>query len=159
MLLPLFSPHIKIKFDSLPDWGNWNLFKTNGSNSLSFVGGTIDTTNKYIKARTNPFGQFILACDTIPPEIDIRTPVQAKKYTRNPDISFSVSDEHSGIGSEENISLIIDGDFVLPEWDPEDKLVTAKIDKNLQSGNHTLTISVKDQSGNITSSAIYFTIQ
>jgi hypothetical protein len=158
--IPVFSSsHIKIKFDSLPDWGNWNLFKTNGSNSLSFVGGTIDTTNKYIKARTNPFGQFVLACDTIPPEIDIRTPVQAKKYSQNPAISFSVSDEHSGIGSEENISLIIDGEFVLPEWDPEDKLVTAIIDKKLLPGNHTLTISVKDQSDNVTSSAIYFTIQ
>jgi hypothetical protein len=158
--IPVFSStNIKIKFDSIPAWGNWKLFKTDGINSLSFVGGTIDTTNKFIKARTNPFGGFVIACDTIPPVIEVRTPVQAKTYTQNPIISFSVSDEHSGIGSEENISLIIDGEFVLPEWDPEDKLVTAKIDKNLLPGNHTLTISVKDQSDNITSSAIYFTIQ
>jgi hypothetical protein len=158
--IPVFqSANVQIKFDSLPGWGNWNLFRTDGINSLSFVGGNIDSAKRVIRARTNPFGGFVLACDTIPPVLEVRSPVQGKTYKNNPPINFSVSDEFSGIGSDENISVIIDGEFVLPEWDPEDKLVEAKIDKNLPSGNHTLTISVKDQSDNMTTTAIYFTIR
>ncbi len=157
--IPVFrSAGVQVNYDSLPAWGNWRLFKTNGLNSLSFVGGSIDTINKCINARTNPFGQFIIACDTIPPTLEIQSPVQSKSYSRTPEIRFNLSDEHSGIGTEENISVIIDGEFVLPEWDPEDKLVTAKIDKKLTKGNHILTISIKDQSENITRAAIYFTI-
>ena len=158
--IPVFkSARIKILIDSLPNWGNWNLFKTNGTNSLSFIGGKIDTISRFITATTNPFGHFVVACDTTPPLLEIKSPVQAKLYSKKPMIKFSISDEHSGIGTAENISVVIDGEFVLPEWDPEDKLVTAKIDKALTPGNHTLTISVKDQSNNITRSAIYFIIR
>ena len=157
--IPVFqNADIEIVADSLPVWGKWALFKTNGTDKLSYIGGRIDPVRLSISANTDPFGNFVIACDTIPPELLVESPVAGQVYRRNPRIKFLASDRHSGIGSEENISLQIDGRFVLPEWDPEDDLVEATIDTALNQGNHTLTISVKDQSGNIMRQAIYFTI-
>ena len=158
--IPVFqSAAVSIKVDSLPSEGNWSVFKTNGLNSVSFAGGVLDTSRMTYTLRTNPFGQFIVACDTIPPQVEVRNPVDGKIYSGNPRVEFTVTDMFSGIGSEENISLLVDGEFVLPEWDPEDELVIARIDKSLARGNHTLSITVRDQSGNTTRKAIIFTIK
>ena len=47
----------------------------------------------------------------------------------------------------------------MPEWDPEDKLVEAKIHLPLTRGTHTLTISVSDRSNNTAREALIFTIR
>lgn len=158
--IPVFQgASVSIKVDSLPSSGNWAVFRTNGLNSISFAGGILDTSRMIFTLRTNPLGKFIVACDTIAPEIQVRAPVDGKSYSGNPPIEFTVTDQYSGIGSEENISLLVDGEFVLPEWDPEDDLVIARIDKQLSKGNHTLSITIRDQSGNFTRRAIIFAIK
>jgi len=158
--IPVFqSTEIQIKADSIPDWGNWAIFKTDGHNSLSYVGGLLDTSTNILSTTANPFGNFIVSCDTIPPVVELKQPKEGVSYKNNPKIKFFVTDEFSGIGSEKNISILIDGKFVLPEWDPEDDLVDAQIDSRLTPGNHTLTISVQDQSSNITRQAVYFIIK
>ena len=53
----------------------------------------------------------------------------------------------------------MDGEYVLPEWDPEDDLVIGYLAKNLTSGNHVFSASIRDRSGNVTRQAVYFKIQ
>ena len=158
--IPVFqSATIQIKTDSLPEEGHWAIFKTNGLNSVSFVGGQLDTGRSIFTTKTDPFGKFVIACDTIPPVLDIQSPADGKEYQTNPAIRFFVTDKFSGVGSGENVSLLIDGEFVLPEWDPEDDLIFARIDQPLAKGNHVLSISVKDLSDNMVRKAIYFIIK
>ena len=158
--IPVFqSASVSVKADSLPSGRNWAVFKTNGLNSISYAGGVLDSSRMTFTLKTNPFGNFIIASDTTAPMLEVRNPVNGKSYSGNPRIEFKVSDQYSGIGSEENISLLIDGEFVLPEWDPEDDLVMARIDKPLTRGNHTLSITVRDLSNNYTRRAIIFSVK
>ena len=158
--IPLFrSFSIKISADSLPSWGNWHVYKTDGIHSLSFMSGTIDTSVISLETTSRTFGKFVVAADTIAPRIDIRSPVSGRQYRMNPEIKFDIDDEFSGIGHEENISVLIDGNFVLPEWDHEEKFVKAIIDEPLDKGTHTLSVSVFDQAGNISRRAVIFEIK
>ena len=149
---------IQIKVDSLPFLGSWSIFRTDGSNSLSYLTTSYDSSTSIFRAQTNSLGKFVVACDTTPPYLEIISPQGGGNYSGNPQINLKLYDEHSDIGEEDNISLLLNGMFVLPEWDPEDNLVTAQFDQKLETGNHTLTVTVKDRCGNITRKAIYFTI-
>jgi len=100
----------------------------------------------------------IIACDTIPPALDVLSPASGAVYKNWPKIRFYLHDRHSKIGSEENISILLNGEFILPEWDPEDNIVEAAIHQPLTKGTHTLTISVSDQSNNITRKALLFSV-
>jgi hypothetical protein len=70
-----------------------------------------------------------------------------------------LKDSFSGIEGENNFSLLMDGDYVLPEWDPEEDLIVGFLENKLSAGNHTFSITVSDRSGNITRKAVYFKIQ
>ena len=70
-----------------------------------------------------------------------------------------LKDTLSGIGGEDQFSLSIDGQYVLPEWDPEEDFIIGILENKLSSGNHIFTVSVRDRSGNKTRQAVYFKIQ
>ena len=57
---------------------------------------------------------------------------------------------------EKDISLVLDGNYVLPEWDPEEDILTGILSNSLSMGNHVLTVSISDRSGNTTRKAVYF---
>ena len=72
---PVFgSLTIKLRADSLPEWGNWSVFQTNGHNKLTFLKSKIDTNKLEITTRTSSLGKFVVASDTIAPEIEIKSP-------------------------------------------------------------------------------------
>jgi hypothetical protein len=153
------SIEVKIRADSLPSWAKWNLYKIDGHQSLSFMPGRTDTVNNLVESRGRSLGKIVIAADTVAPLLNISSPLPGKSYKSNPLIKFDLDDELSGIGSEEDISVLIDGYFVLPEWDHEEKRVVAKIDSALSEGSHTLTISVSDQAGNTIRDAVNFLIE
>jgi hypothetical protein len=158
--IPLFNNiSINIKADSLPPWGNWAIFKMDADNSLSYLNTSYDPNKRILQAESSELGKFVLACDTIPPKMEIISPLPGEIYSKNPAIKINIYDEHAGIGDEENISVLLDGIFVLPEWDPEDEFVEARVDYELKSGNHTLTVSLTDRCGNSSRKAIYFTVR
>jgi len=154
----LNSASILIKTDTLSENKNWGVFKLNGGENLSFVSSNYDSLKNEFKFRTKSFGKYMLAKDTLSPELEVISPSENKSYNQNPKIRFKLIDEHSGIGHEENISISIDSLFVLPEWDPEEKTISAKIDGVLSSGEHELIITAKDQLNNSVSQNINFRI-
>jgi hypothetical protein len=157
---PIFnSVSIRIQADSLPAWGHWSIFKTNGEDKISYLSSKIDSGALHFTTRTSSLGKFVIAADTIPPEVSIIKPINGQTYKRSPEIQIEIKDLLSGIGDEEDISLIMDGNYVLPEWDPEEDLLTGILANDLSVGNHVLTVSIGDRSGNTTRKAVYFKIE
>lgn len=157
---PIFeSMSVSIQADSLPKWGRWSVFKLNGNNKLSYLSTKIDSNSFFLTAKTASFGKFIVASDTIAPEVKIESPKSGIIYKSNPKIKLFLKDSISGFGDENQISLSIDGEYVLPEWDPEEDLVVGLLEKKLPSGNHIFSASIRDRSGNISRQAVYFKIQ
>ncbi len=144
--------------DSLPDQGTWALFRVSDSGSLSFAAHLTKHSANRIQTRIGGPGKYTVACDTIPPVLDIVSPVNGAAYKNWPKIRFYLHDRHSKIGGEENISILLNGEFILPEWDPEDNIVEAVMHLPPVKGTHILTISVSDRSNNITRKALMFSI-
>jgi hypothetical protein len=157
---PIFKPlSISIQADSLPGWGRWSIFKINGSDRFQYLQSQIDSNRMLLSTKTSSFGKFIVAADTIPPEVHIKSPRSGKIYKSNPQINLIIKDSLSGIKDENQISLSMDGEYVLPEWDPEEDLIVGILENDLSVGNHIFSASIRDRSGNITRQAVYFKIQ
>ncbi len=139
--------------------GNWAVYTTNGRDHLSFVSAKFDSATGYFNFKIYKPGNYIIASDTLAPQISVDSPRPGKTYHRNPKIRFTVSDSLSGIGSDSNLQVSLNSNFVLAEWDPEDDLVTAKIDSPLAAGDYELLISVRDIAGNRTERTILFSIR
>jgi hypothetical protein len=156
---PIFeSISVSIKADSLPGWGRWSLYKLNGKDKFSYLPTQIDSNTFSLTAKTASLGKFIVAADTVPPELIIESPKSGKIYKSNPKIKIFLNDGISGIEDEEQISLSMDGEYVLPEWDPEEDMVIGILASDLSKGNHIFSASIRDRSGNITRQAVYFKI-
>ena len=85
--------------------------------------------------------------DTIPPEIKPRNFQSGRDLTTAKEIRFTISDDFSGIASYRGE---IDGEWVLFEWDPKNRLLVhdltyRPLDKSVP---HTLNLIVKDGIGN-----------
>jgi hypothetical protein len=135
------------------------VYKLNGEDKISFVSSNYDSLQNGFSFRVSSLGKFILVQDTIPPFLEITSPVKNKTYTKNPVIRFETYDDHSGISSEENISITVDSLFVLPEWDPEEDTVFARIDEKLDAGEHKLIIKISDVCGNFSEKKIVLFIK
>jgi len=157
---PIFNAlSIKIQADSIPTWGHWSVFKTNGKDKISYLSSTIDSGTLHFTTKTSSLGKFVIAADTIPPEVSIIKPITGRTYKKSPEIQIITKDLISGIGDEGDISLVLDGNYVLPEWDPEDDLLIGILENDLSVGNHVLTVSISDCLGNTTRKAVYFKIE
>jgi len=157
---PIFkSLSIQIKADSLPHWGNWAVYKTNGIDRLSYMPSKIDSNGMKFHIKTSSLGKFVIASDTVSPEIIVNSPRNGFVYKKTPKIRLDIRDTISGVGNEDNINLLMDGNYVLQEWDPEEDLLTGIVERDLAKGNHVFTVSVRDRAGNIAREAVYFKIE
>jgi len=158
----ILKKRIKIRFKADPlfmDGKHTGIYQLNADNHLRYNGGSYDSLTHYITLRSKTFGRFIVAADTVPPLVKMLSPKPDKSYRRFPAIRFSAIDSVSGIGDPENITVYLDDQFIISEWDPERKLVTARPDFSVKKGLHTLRINVRDQSGNQTRRVVDFRIQ
>ena len=70
-----------------------------------------------------------------------------------------VDDELSGIDSrEESLSMVLDGARLLIAYQPIKKEMSYRLATPLEEGRHELIISIADQSGNVTTKTIRFTV-
>jgi len=157
---PVFrSLMVSITADSLPAWGRWSLYRINGRDRLSFLSSRVDTLHGILSARTTALGKFVIASDTTQPWIHIITPQPNAVYAKTPAIRIEIKDQVSGIGDEENISLMMDGDFVLPEWDPEEDNLSGLLREDAGPGVHNFEVRVRDRAGNSASQSVTFEIR
>jgi hypothetical protein len=154
-----FLLQLSVANTGLPRWGKWSIYQVESSGKISYLPASFDSVNLTLSTRASSFGNFLIASDTLPPLLEIMSPQNGQDYAVNPKIKLRLDDLHSGIGSERNISLSMDGNYVIPEWDPEKNVIVTGYDAPLAAGAHTFTASIKDRCGNINRQAIRFTIK
>jgi hypothetical protein len=102
----------------------------------------------YLTAELLSFGKFCIAIDTIAPVIKPNLLIKGANLTGRKEISFSITDDFSGIKSYEPV---IDGKWALFEYDLKNDLITYRFDeKRITRGSkHNLLLKVSDNRDNI----------
>jgi hypothetical protein len=113
------------------------------------IGQDLDTANKNLSGKVRCFSAYALLEDTQPPVIKQVSPHNGKRLRqRMPRVRAVVTDDLSGIGSDLDVQVTIDGEWMIPEYDPETAVLTTRPNSPLFFGKHELVISVKDRAGN-----------
>jgi hypothetical protein len=114
-------------------------------------------TNRFSRSIAS-FGTYVLAADTSAPQVAIILPRSAVLYHKTPLIEFTAKDDFSGIGTDRNIEVFVDGKFVVPEWDPERDVVRVRPYRKALPGKHRIRVVVRDRAGNVTERMLTFRI-
>ena len=104
-------------------------------------------------------GPFTAVIDDRPPTISDLSPHEGWNYRNSrPTIRFLLDDEISGIRDDRNISISIDGEWLIPEYEPETKICRSRPLEDLSEGFHKLDIVVTDRAGNMTEQSVTFNV-
>ncbi len=125
------------------------IYELIGENFWKFIDNQLDTLNQTIEGKVRYLSTYALLEDTLAPKISkVSISPGEKIKDRMPRITARVKDDLSGWGSEEDIQIQMDGVWMIPEYDPEKKSLSARPVFPLTTGEHLLTISAKDRAGN-----------
>jgi hypothetical protein len=114
-----------------------------------FEGAKRDPASEFITAECNLAGQFALLADRQPPTIrDVEPGRGERTRDRRPLIQFEMFDDLSGIGSDADVIMTIDGEWTVVEWDPDTHVAKARPREPLTPGEHRVEIAAKDRAGN-----------
>ena len=102
-----------------------------------------------LRAKSVGGGSFAAVIDYDPSSIKNLNVRANKKYRNaNMPIRFELSDTLSGFEDDRNILIKLDGDWMIPEYDPETFICQTAPIKSLEAGEHNLAIVVTDRVGN-----------
>jgi len=98
--------------------------------------------------RTNAFGRFKIALDTLPPTVTASFPEGADIRGRR-NIHFIIKDNESGIA---DYRITVDGKWFLGQYDAKRSRVTCLLDPDVikKGARHQLVMTVTDNKGNVT---------
>ncbi len=150
---------LRIRLDELPpgiNSGQVGLYRVNGHGNVEFLSAKKEENGRVVSARLKRFGKFAALADTVKPLLRIIQPIHFSKSAGNYQVQFQAVDSLSGIESESEIQVRIDGRFVLPVWDPERKQIIAAAHWKLESGQHKLQLRATDGAGNSTNLEMSF---
>ncbi|UCB52407.1 MAG: M23 family metallopeptidase [Candidatus Zixiibacteriota bacterium] len=133
------------------DPGRLGLYELIGESSWRFIGQELDTLTRSVAGEVRYLSTYALLEDTLPPKVN-GVSISAGKRIREkmPEIRANIKDDLSGIGSDENMVVEIDGEWMIPEYDPEKQILVTRPISPLALGKHLLTIWVRDRAGNET---------
>jgi hypothetical protein len=136
------------------------LYELEDDSTWSFVDNRLDLESAAVWARVSHFSTVALLADDDPPEISDLRPASGKSLSdKRPGLSAAIRDDMSGIGREEDISVLLDGLGLVFEYDPEQDRVMARPPQPLGPGPHILEVRVRDMSGNETRASSRFTVR
>lgn len=129
-LLPRFIPSaLKSKAVIVYDDG-----KGNRSSKTSHWEGN------WLAAKARDFGNFYVMLDTVAPNISAGSIKQNQLLVGN-SLKFTITDNLSGIVSYKGM---LDGKWILMEYDPKNNRLSCDLEKNIAAGEHTLNVTVTD---------------
>lgn len=138
---------------SYPDEGcdphRLGLYQMVGERDWRFVGQELDTINKVVGGKVRYLSSYALLEDTLPPtiaKVSLRSGSRIK--SRKPKITAVVNDDLSGIEDDLGIEIRIDGEWMIPEYDVEEKILSTRPHSPLAPGRHLLSIRARDRAGN-----------
>jgi|GEM_PF-373222 len=143
---------ISLKYPELgcePD--RLGLYELVGESSYRFLGQKLDSLEGSVSAQVRYLSRYALLEDTLPPKITrVSIPEGMKIKAKKPKITATLKDDLSGIVSDEQVVVEIDGKWMIPEYDPEKQILVVQPLSPLSAGKHLLTIWVRDRAGNET---------
>ena len=110
---------------------------------LSYLGNKYN--DDFIEAQTNVLGTYLIAKDDIKPAIKPLNFKSGGLITENWSLRLEIEDKESGIGKYE---MLVNGEWVLAEYDAKNKLLIYQIDNHIKKGHNTLEVIVTDMLGN-----------
>lgn len=116
----------------------------------TFIDNRIDPEARVVSAKVFSFETFALRLDTTPPAVTVLVPRQNQTLRPQPKIRIRVKDEESGIASEEDMLLLIDGKKMIAEYDPEVKEIIYQPRVPFAPGPHELIFKATDKCRNVT---------
>ncbi|MCG8605596.1 M23 family metallopeptidase [bacterium] len=124
-----------------------------------FIDNELDTAEQTVSAKVFSLEKFVLMKDEVVPQITrLRPKNRSRLTTRSPRISANVKDTMSGIASENDIVIRLDGRRVIAEYDPERDRIFYQVKKPLAKGRHEISVWVRDRSQNESSRESVFWI-
>jgi len=109
------------------------------------VGGEFE--NGILKAKSRYFGAYYVSSDTVKPEIIPEKFIDGKDLSKQPEISFIIKDDLSGLKSYNGY---IDDKWVLFEYDFKNDRITYFFDEYIEDKDlHKLQLFIEDKKGNI----------
>lgn len=124
-----------------------------------YLGRDVDPAGKFMTAQVWSLGPYALVADTKPPKISRVIPGKGSKTSaRRPEITFRIVDNLSGIDSDKDIEILLDGEWLIPEYDPETYKCRTRPREELKLGRHKLEIIARDRVGHEDFFLRYFTV-
>jgi len=111
--------------------------------SLSSAGG--EWNNGAVTTSVRSFGDFAVTVDSDPPSIRGLNISSGKNMSASGEIRLRIRDSFSGINRYRGL---IDGEWVLFEYDSKYSLLRHRFESSLSKGNHTLDVYVTDNKNN-----------
>jgi hypothetical protein len=125
------------------------LYESTGEGGWRLVDQELDTLEMTVSGKVRHLSTFALLADTLPPKISKVSLRQGRRISaERPRITAVVKDDLSGIGNDEDILVEIDGEWMIPEYDPEKNVLLTRPVLPLAPGKHLLSIRVRDRAGN-----------
>ncbi|MDD4052678.1 MAG: hypothetical protein PHR28_12375, partial [candidate division Zixibacteria bacterium] len=148
---------LAIRFSTLPDTVKTAFYIHRAGNRWSWVGRRVDLDNNRLTATVSGGGAYAVLTDTTAPTIsDLNIADKQTLTSGRPQIRCSVADDLSGFEDDRNFEITIDGKWVIPEYDSDQKLLTGKPHWTIRGTSHLLKITVRDRCGNATTVARTF---
>ena len=133
--------------------------RSNGG-KWALVGNDLNPEQRTVSAWVRRFSQFALMADLVPPEVRAVEPTNGSLAKgRRPLLRARVGDKGSGLGREEDVSIELDGENVICEFDPEAESLTHRPGRDLKPGKHTLVVRLRDRAGNETTAESEFSVE
>jgi len=105
-------------------------------------------------------GTFAVVYDIEPPRIEQLSFINGKTYRKpNRPVRFMISDTLSGIDDDLDITIRLDLEWLIPEYDPLTGICVAKPNERMEPGRHELAIVLTDRAGNRTERYLSFFVR
>ncbi|MCP4728153.1 MAG: hypothetical protein GY863_24145 [bacterium] len=136
------------------------VYAKDGNGNWHYLNSYNDRRSNRITVSLSSLETVAVLRDTVPPEIFRVRPAAANLADESkPRITVWFDDMLSGIGSEDDIRLFVDGKKVISEWDPIYKYVIYQPEESLAKGTHTARIVIRDRVNNTIEQVWNFTIR
>lgn len=137
---------ITVRIKPKKDFKNDNtlyIASVNKEGEFEFLGNKI--VNDFIEAKTNILGTYVVAKDTIKPVVKPLNFKGDSSIAENWSLRIEIEDNETGINKYE---IIVNGEWVLADYDAKNNLLTYQIDGHIKKGHNTLEVIVTDMVGN-----------
>lgn len=119
-----------------------------------------DDDGDVLTATAGGGGSFATVFDYEAPKVSRLSIREGGVYqSHQPAINFIIEDTLSGIEDDRSIVIELDGQWLIPEYEPETGRVRSRPLQMLEGGEHHLGIMVTDRAGNKTEKYLRFRIQ